>query len=117
MTGDPSMMDESTTSAELWAVLTTGMGDLHPCASRRLAVRNATWLNLSLVSSLDRDDEHRLLVYNVPVVWDADPEGHASALAEEESADPRWSDPDVDVIQNLARHILKSKTAGEEGRR
>jgi hypothetical protein len=44
----------------LWAVHVTGPDDLLPCASRRLAARNATWINLGGVhedEDLDDDED------------------------------------------------------------
>lgn len=53
---------------DLWAVWVVGPDGMHPCASRRLAVRNATWLNLSLAKRIpELDNEFEPLVYNFPV--------------------------------------------------
>lgn len=101
------MTDTTATQTELWAVHALGMDDLMPTASRMLAVRNATWLNLSLTRSYDRyTDAAWPFVYNVPVMWDGTPEGHAEALAAEEKRDARWSDPDAKVIDDLAADMF-----------
>jgi hypothetical protein len=93
-------------SGELWAVHVLGMDDLLPCASRRLAIRNATWLNMGLVPSLHRyDDELWPFVYNVPVVYPGSAAEHAEFLAREEAGDSRWSDPKSDVIFSLALEL------------
>lgn len=96
-------------SGELWAVHTLGMDDLHACASRRLAVRNATWMNLGMSPTFHRyDDEHWPFAYNVPAIWDGSAAEHAQALADEDAQDKRWSDVNADVIEALAREICKA---------
>jgi len=101
---------------ELWAVHTIGPDDLHPCASRRLAVRNATWLNLSLANRIpDLDEAAEPLVYNIPVIWDGFPKAHALLLAEEERLDVRWSDVHTDPIGDLTGHLcLDSRNHGAQ---
>jgi hypothetical protein len=99
----------------LWAVHTLGMDDLHPCASRVLAVRNATWMNLSLERALeDMGDESYPLIYNVPVLWDGNEAGHAEALAASVAEDSRWSGLSADVIGDLARGVYANPVAATE---
>lgn len=100
--------------ADLWAVHATGMDDIHPCASRHLAVRNANWLNLALAATANLiryEDDTWPLVFSVPVVWEGSAQGHAQALAREDSLDPRWSDPDADVVWELAEEMLRLRDA------
>lgn len=101
-------------SEQLWAVHVLGMDDLLPCASRRLAIRNATWLNMGLVPSLHRyDDELWPFVYNVPVIYPGDAAEHAQVLAREEAGDARWSDPEADVIYALALGLHQMVEPGD----
>jgi hypothetical protein len=110
------MTETTETKPEMWAVHVLGMDDLMPTASRMLAVRNATWLNLALTRSYDRyADPAWPMAYNVPVVWDGTPEGHAEALAAEEKRDARWSDPDAKVIDDLAADMFLRREAVEAG--
>lgn len=100
------MTGTTSTETDLWAVHTIGMDDLHPAASRMLAVRNATWLNLSNVRLIPNLAEpHWPLLYNVPVRWEGSTDDHAEALAREEELEPRWSDTAADVIADLAAEL------------
>lgn len=86
----------------LWAVHVTGPDDVHACASRSLAARNATWMNLGLVRTLPLlDADYTVMAYAVPVPWPGTAAEHAEALAEQNTEDARWSDPDVDVLRDL----------------
>jgi predicted component of type VI protein secretion system len=91
----------------LWVVHTLGPDDLHPAASRRLAARNATWMNLTMVPALaSLEEPHYPLSYSVPERWDGTPEEHAAGLAAEERDDHRWSDLTADVLGDLARELF-----------
>lgn len=99
-------------SGDLWAVHVIGPDDVLPCASRRLAVRNATWSNLALASEIDRlDDDMQPLVYHVPIRWDGDPQEHSDVLARIAHEDPRWSDPAATVIADMAGYIQSTPEA------
>jgi hypothetical protein len=93
----------------LWAVHIAGPDDLLACASRRLAARNATWINLGGVHLLpDLDVDSCPLAYAAPVPWTGDADGHAEALALQNVEDARWSDPHADVLTGLMRELVNA---------
>lgn len=79
----------------LWCVHVYGPDDLLACASRRDAVQNALWLNLSGYRQQNTNDELMPVAWAVPEPWPGTPEDHHEALADQECQDERWTDAEV----------------------
>lgn len=104
-------------TTDLWAVHIVGPDDVIPCASMQLAFRNSLWLNIGS-SRITMDENprcgHITYVLAVPERWDGTAEEHASALAEENTKDPRWSQPGTKVLADIALDVLGPGTPLDE---
>jgi hypothetical protein len=80
-----------------WCVHVYGPDDLLACASRKNAVQNALWLNLSGYKQQNTDDALMPVAWAVPEPWPYDAEMHASELAAQNKADARWTGDETKV--------------------
>jgi hypothetical protein len=84
-------------SDTLWCVHIIGPDDLLACASRKDAVQNALWLNLSGYGQQNTNDELMPVAWAIPEPWPGTAEAHHEALGDQECQDERWTDAEVKV--------------------
>jgi hypothetical protein len=84
-------------SKTLWCVHVYGPDDLLACASRKDAVQNALWLNLSGYKQQNTDDELMPVAWAVPEPWLYDRQSWSDCLAEQDSDDARWTGEETKV--------------------
>jgi hypothetical protein len=78
-------------ASTLWCVHVYGPDDLLACASRKDAVQNALWLNLSGYKQQNTNDEYMPMAWAVPEPWPGTREAHWEALNEQDRDDERWT--------------------------